>query len=93
MRRAVDGNIVGQKAREQLGPDFIWPSGAEDKALAAQAALDLLRASPGKSAAEVPLVRADLYAQADALVAEGDTIRLARDKCIDVSAVRRQGHP
>jgi hypothetical protein len=71
LRRAVDGNIVGQKAREQLGPDFIWPPGTGDKALAAQAALDLLRASPGKSAAEVPLVRADLYARADALVADG----------------------
>ena len=24
-RRATDGNIVGEKARERLGPDYLWP--------------------------------------------------------------------
>ena len=79
-RRAVDGNIVGQKARELLGTDFIWPPGSDDKAHAAQAARDLLEASPGRSAAEVPLVHAGLYARADALVADGAAYVLRETK-------------
>jgi len=79
-RREVDGNIVGQKAREQLGDDFIWPPAAADKALAAQTAKGLLISSPGTPAAEVPMVFADLYARADALVPEGSGYILRETK-------------
>lgn len=79
-RRAVDGNIVGEKAREQLGHDFIWPSAAEDKTFAAQRARELLAAFPRTSAAEVPLVFADLYARADSLVPEGSGYVLRETK-------------
>ncbi len=76
-RRAVDGNIVGAKAREQLGGGFIWPAGDGDKALAAENARKLLATAPNRPAAEVPLVRDGLYARADALVPEagGYTLR------------------
>ena len=67
-RRAVDGNIVGEKARQQLGDDFIWPPAAADKSTAARNALVLLAAAPGRAAAEFPMVRDNLYARADALV-------------------------
>ena len=67
-RRASDGNIVGAKAREQLGRDFIWPAAMGDKARAAANAQGLLAAAPDKPAAEVPLVREGLYARADALL-------------------------
>jgi hypothetical protein len=70
-RRAVDGNIVGEKAREQLGPGCIVPPGDQNKALAADRAKALLAASPGQAAAEVPMVFGGLYARADALVPDG----------------------
>ncbi|MBE0626437.1 MAG: DUF2779 domain-containing protein [Burkholderiales bacterium] len=70
-RRAIDGNIVGEKAREQLGPDYIWPPAADDKALAAQHAKNLIAASPTTAGAEVPMVYVNLYARADALIPEG----------------------
>lgn len=69
-RRAVDGNIVGEQARKQLGSDFIWPPLAEDKAAAADKARGLLAESPSKLAAEVPMYHDGLYARADALVPE-----------------------
>lgn len=34
-RRATDGNIVGEKARERLGPDYVWPPRGEDQLTAA----------------------------------------------------------
>jgi hypothetical protein len=80
LRRAVDGNIVGQKAREQLEVGFLWPEGGDDKAMAAQSALEVLRNSPGVAAAEVPLVSADLYARADALLADGKSYVLRETK-------------
>jgi len=69
-RRAIDGNIVGAKAREQLGADFIWPPGDGDKARAAENARQMLMAAPNRPAAEVPFMRDGLYARADALVPE-----------------------
>lgn len=70
-RRARDGNIVGKKAREQLGKGFIWPPSTEDKTVAAAQAKELLAASPGTPAAEVPMFHGGVYARADALVPEG----------------------
>lgn len=66
----MDGNIVGEKSREQLGSELIWPPSSEDKAEAAENALSLLKASPGKPAVEVPMFRDGLYARADALIPE-----------------------
>ncbi len=67
-RRAVDGRIVGEKAREELGDDHIWPPGHNDKATAAEKAKELLAATPGNPAAEVPMAHGGLYARADALL-------------------------
>lgn len=67
-RRARDGSIVGAKAREHLGADIIWPPRSEDARASATQALHLLRTSPHSPAVEVPLVREDLYARADALI-------------------------
>lgn len=89
-RRAIDGNIVGEKAREQLGDGFIWPPANADKTIAAKQTMDLLAQTPDKPAAEVPMVHGGLYARADALVPEGgryvlretkaSTFRLKNDK-------------
>ena len=89
-RRAIDGRIVGEKAREQLGDDIIWPPTDEDKSTAAKQAKAMLAQAPQKSAAEVPMVRSGLYTRADALVPEGgryvlretkaSTLRLKSDK-------------
>jgi hypothetical protein len=67
-RRANDGNIVGAKARELLGPHVIWPKGGEDRCAAANAAITLLSVNPGQPAVEVPMFRDGLYARADALI-------------------------
>jgi hypothetical protein len=66
-RRANDGNIVGAKARELLGPNAIWPKGGDNFAAAATAATAQLSGSPGQAAVEVPMFRDGLYARADAL--------------------------
>jgi CRISPR/Cas system-associated exonuclease Cas4 (RecB family) len=79
-RRAIDGRIVGDKAREQFGADFIWPPGAENHALAADGAKILLAANPQKPAAEVPMVHRGLYARADALIPEGNRYVLRETK-------------
>jgi hypothetical protein len=79
-RRAIDGRIVGEKAREQLGGDFIWPPKAEDEVSAADRAKSMLLEAPAKSAAEVPMVCGGLYARADALVPEGDRYVLRETK-------------
>jgi Domain of unknown function(DUF2779) len=67
-RRANDGNIVGAKARELLGPNVIWPKGEEDRCVAANAAITQLSVNPGQPAVEVPMFRDGLYARADALI-------------------------
>jgi len=67
-RRANDGNIVGAKARELLGPNVIWPQGETNPAAAAASALAQLSASPNQPAVEVPMFRDGLYARADALI-------------------------
>lgn len=69
-RRVVDGNIVGEKAREQMGPDAVWPPRAESPDVAASQAKAMLAASPEKSAIEVPMLHQGLYARADALIPE-----------------------
>jgi hypothetical protein len=90
-RRAMDGVMVGEKARAQLGKDYLWPRSAdEDKAAAADYALRQLAAMPGTPAAEVPLVHEALYARADALIprdsfyvlreTKASTFPLKRDK-------------
>lgn len=55
-RRAMDGNLVGEKARDQLGRAFLWPPGGEDQRAAAEHAKRLIEESPGRPAAEVPMV-------------------------------------
>lgn len=50
-RRARDGAIVGEKAREALGPQVVWGT-----------------ADATHPAVEVPLIRDNLYARADALI-------------------------
>lgn len=89
-RRATDGNIVGQKARESFGNAAIRPAGSADAKKAATDAIAQLKGAPNKSAVEVPLVRDDVYARADALVSEkqgyvlqetkSSTFPLKRDK-------------
>lgn len=79
-RRAIDGRVVGEKAREQLGGEFIWPPMAENKAQAAEQARIMLAANPQKSAAEVPMIRGELYARADALVSDGGQYVLRETK-------------
>jgi hypothetical protein len=73
VRRARDGNTVGEKAREQLGTDFLWPPSKDDPAAAAINALNELRQSPTKPIAEMPVLFGDLYARADALVPLGES--------------------
>lgn len=89
-RRATDGKIVGEKAREQLGGDYIWPSRDKDETTTAERARAMLTQAPQKPAAEFPMVHGGLYARADALVPEGgryvlretkaSTFRLKHDK-------------
>jgi hypothetical protein len=79
-RRAIDGNIVGERARSQLGRDFIWPKIDEDKLTAAERAKAVLERAREKPAAEVPMVNGDLYARADALVPEGGRYILRETK-------------
>lgn len=68
LRRAFDGNIVGEKARQQLGDGFIWPTSHPDWATTASEAKQALAAAPGVAAAEVPMLHDDVYARADALI-------------------------
>lgn len=70
-RREVDGNFVGEKAREQLGDGFLWPPAQDDHQTAAQEAKRLLGATSGVPAAEVPMLHERIYARADALIPEG----------------------
>jgi hypothetical protein len=79
-RRAVDGQIVGEKAREQLGPDVVWPPGHADPRVAAENAKALLAQAVGKPAVEFPMVHDGLYARADALVPDGMSYVLRETK-------------
>jgi hypothetical protein len=79
-RRAMDGDIVGDRARAQLGKDFIWPPHKDSLAEAAVEAKSLLTASPALPAVEVPLVYDDLYARADALIPDHDAYVLRETK-------------
>jgi len=79
-RRAVDGNIVGEKAREQLGEDLIWPSSSSNQNTAAEAAKILLASSPDKPGVEIPMVRTGLYARADALIPQDGSYILRETK-------------
>jgi hypothetical protein len=67
-RRMIDGQIVSERARQQLGADALWPQGHDDKQAAAQAAIAALRASPGVHAVEFPMAHQELYARADAVI-------------------------
>lgn len=79
-RRAVDGQIVGEHARTQVGPDFLWPPAASDRNDAMAQAKALLAASPGKAGVEVPMVHDDVYARADALLPSGQGYVLRETK-------------
>jgi hypothetical protein len=69
-RREIDGNLVGARARTQLGSDFIWPPAGDDPSRSAEEAKSLVRQSPHLSVAEMPMVHGGLYARADALVCD-----------------------
>lgn len=70
-RRQLDGNAVGDKAREQLVDGFIWPPAQDNHATAAEEAKRLLEATAEMPAAEVPMVHERVYARADALIPDG----------------------
>jgi len=67
-RRIIDGAKVGEKAREDLGSDLLWPPRNDEPLEAAKQAKEMLLQAPGRAAVEVPMVRDDLYVRADALV-------------------------
>lgn len=71
-RRATDGNIVGQMARELLGSQVLWPAVQESRELAAEATKQLLTGVRDRPAVEVPMVREGLYVRADALLPGAD---------------------
>jgi CRISPR/Cas system-associated exonuclease Cas4 (RecB family) len=71
-RRAMDGDIVGEKAREALGRDAVWPKGYADKKLAMMKALEQIVSKPGQPIVEMPMVRDGLYVRVDALVPDGE---------------------
>jgi hypothetical protein len=77
-RREIDGNLVGEKARSQLGDDFIWLPGHSDKAVAAEQAKLLLQKAPHLSAPEMPMMHGGLSARASALVRHSDGYILAQ---------------
>ncbi len=79
-RRETDGNIVGEKAREQLGPGYLWPPTDVNKGAAAEHGKTLLAASPEKPAVEVPMAHGGLYARADALIPEAGRYVLRETK-------------
>lgn len=78
-RRAVDGQIVGEKARELLGAGILWPKSDGDKAKAAEDAKKQL-AQEKRPAVEVPMMASGLYARADALVPNADSYVLQETK-------------
>jgi len=70
-RRARDGLLVGEKAREALGGAVVWPQAQESIEKSARIALELLSKSPGMPAVEVQLLHGELAARADALIPSG----------------------
>jgi hypothetical protein len=93
-RRAMDGVIVGEKAREQLGENSLWPrSGDEDKAATASAARKQLSEAPDRPAAEVPMVHGGLYARADALIPSSNGYILRETKASTFKLKRDQETP
>ena len=70
-RRKNDGNLVGGRARDQLGEDLLRPPVRDDQTVAAEEAKSLLLRHPGSPAAEVPMAHGGLYARTDALIPEG----------------------
>ncbi len=92
-RRATDGNIVGEHARMQLGPDFIWPPSSTDHTAAADKAKQLLANSPTKPAAEVPMLHDGLYARADGLVPERQAYILRETKASTFPLKRDKATP
>lgn len=67
-RRVIDGTKVGEKAREDLGDQLIWPPTHAEPIEAAERARDLILRALDKPAVEVPMVREDLFVRADAVV-------------------------
>lgn len=68
VRRAADGNLVGERARDLLGEEKLWPKPTGDMATSATKAWAEIRAGGGRPAVEVPMVNGDLYARADAVL-------------------------
>jgi Domain of unknown function(DUF2779) len=92
-RRATDGQIVGKKAREQLGPNALWPRGGDTPDASALLAHAELAAHPQRAAAEVPMMREAVYARADALIpAEGGGYVLRETKASTVD-LKSDGTP
>jgi hypothetical protein len=67
-RRAVDGRLVNEQARNAVGPAYLWPKGMEDKTEAMKLALEQMAAAPATPVIEMPLVHQGLYARLDALI-------------------------
>jgi len=76
----MDGVIVGERARLDLGTKLISPESKEVSQAAAESAKAQLLKSPGISAVEVPMAHADLYARADALVPQATAYILRETK-------------
>jgi hypothetical protein len=79
-RRSKDGQIVGEKAREALGREFIWPPVLDTVEETTANALRQISAAPDLPAAEFPFLRGDLYARTDALVPAADGYILRETK-------------
>ncbi|SCC94743.1 conserved hypothetical protein [Thiomonas sp. X19] len=69
-RRTLDGHLVGEYARRDIG-EYIWPNTSGDPVRDAAAALAELVATVVLPAVEMPMVRDTLYARADVLLPEG----------------------
>jgi len=66
-RRARDGVIVGDAARNLLGDEVYWPATNEDTGQASADACQSLLAEPTRVGVEIPIVRDGLYVRVDAL--------------------------
>ena len=79
-RRARDGAVVGEKARELLGANVIWPRTQSSPEVAVRNALDLLASNAALPGVEIPMLRDDLSARADALIPDADAYVLQETK-------------
>src|SRR4051812_35249946 len=71
-RRAMDGVIVGEQARAQLGANPVWFIKPQDgSAISAESVVKQLADNANRPAVEVPLLHGDVYTRADALVPRG----------------------